>query len=75
MVTLVADWSNGEEDVTALLDALGDKQLPVIAVFPAGDRYRPRKLKGLYTKGALIRELRDAGSSASAGQVAGAPAR
>lgn len=72
-MTLVADWSNGEDDVTALLEALGDKQLPVIAVFPAGDPYHPRKLKGLYTKGELIRELKGAGSSASTGQVAGVP--
>ena len=31
--TLVADWSEGEEDVGKLLEALGSKQLPVIAVF------------------------------------------
>ncbi|MCP4195209.1 MAG: hypothetical protein GY768_31800 [Planctomycetaceae bacterium] len=72
-MTLLADWSNEEEDVTALLDALGDKQLPVIAVFPAGEPYHPRKLTGIYTKTELIRQLKEAGPSESSEQVAARP--
>ena len=70
-MTLLADWSEGQEDVTQILEALGDKQLPVLAIFPAGDPYRPRKLTGIYTKAELIQQLRDAGASASSQQFAG----
>ncbi len=73
MVTLVADWSDESEEVTQILEALGDKQLPVIAIFPAGDAYRPRKLTGLYTRGELIRELNQAGPSAAKEQLASKP--
>jgi hypothetical protein len=35
----------------------------VIAIFPAGDAYRPKKLTGLYTRGELVRALQAAGPS------------
>ena len=41
--------------------ALGSKQLPVIAIFPAGDAYRPKKLTGMYTRDELARKLQSAG--------------
>lgn len=65
MVTLLADWSEGDEEVEQLLEALGSKQLPVVAIFPANDPYRPKKLSGFYSRGELIRQLRDAGPSVS----------
>ena len=73
MVTLVADWSDASEEVTQILEALGDKQLPVIAIFPAGDAYRPRTLTGLYTRGELMRELRQAGPSLAKEKLASKP--
>jgi thiol:disulfide interchange protein len=65
VVTLVADWSDGDEEIGLLLEALGSKQLPVIAIFPAGDAYRPQKLTGLYTRSELLGKLRSAGPSTS----------
>jgi thiol:disulfide interchange protein len=65
VVTLLADWSEGDEEVEELLGALGSKQLPVVAIFPAGDPYRPKKLSGFYSRGELIRKLQDAGPSSN----------
>ncbi len=55
-----ADWSDGDEEISRLLEALGSKQLPVVAVFPATDAHRPRKLTGFYTQAQLKRAIRDA---------------
>lgn len=63
VVTLVADWSEQNEEIDEMLGALGDKQLPVIAIFPAGDPYRPMKLTGFYTKEELLSKLKAAGRS------------
>ncbi|MCA9166148.1 MAG: thioredoxin family protein [Planctomycetales bacterium] len=65
VVTLVADWSDGDEEVSAMLDALGSSQVPVIAIFPAGDAYHPKKLAGAYTRGTLLKKLNEAGPSMS----------
>jgi thiol:disulfide interchange protein len=65
IVTLVADWSDLGEEIGDTLKALGSKQLPVVAIFPAGDPYRPRKLSGFYTRRALVRALQDAGPSST----------
>ena len=66
VVTLVADWSkNDDPEIEALLRALGSAQLPVIAIFPAGEPYRPTKLTGGYTRARLLEQLRAAGPSLS----------
>ena len=65
VVTLVADWSDGDEEVSAMLNALGSSQVPVIAIFPAEDPYRPKKLAGAYTRGTLLQKLNEAGPSQS----------
>jgi thiol:disulfide interchange protein len=66
VITLLADWSDGGEEVEDMLEALGSKQLPVLAIFPAGDPYRPKKLSGFYSRGDLLRKLREAGPSQDA---------
>jgi cytochrome c biogenesis protein CcdA len=70
VVTLVADWSDGDEEIKETLKALGTLQLPVIAVFPAGDPYRPKKLTGMYTRADLVRQLESAGPSAAPPRLA-----
>ena len=75
MITLLADWSEGDEEVEQLLDALGSKQLPVVAIFPSGDPYRPKKLSGFYSRGELIRKLKDAGPSSKSTAPRGASGR
>jgi suppressor for copper-sensitivity B len=63
VVPMIADWSDGDEEIGETLAALGSKQLPVIAIFPAGDAYRPKRLTGMYTREELARNLQAAGAS------------
>ncbi len=55
VVTLTADWTHRPPEVTEMLEKLGAKQVPVLAVFPANDPMRPFVLRGGYTV-ANIRE-------------------
>jgi thiol:disulfide interchange protein DsbD len=41
VVTLQADWSHEDPEVSKLLEALGCKQIPVLAIFPARDPNHP----------------------------------
>jgi hypothetical protein len=68
VVALVADWSDNEDtasvdEINRTFEALGGKQLPLLAIFPADDPYRPIVLKGVYTRQQLARELNRAGPS------------
>jgi thiol:disulfide interchange protein len=62
---MVADWSDENDEIEQMLEALDSKQLPVIAIFPAGDAYRPSILTGLYSRGQLTQKLQSAGPSNS----------
>jgi thiol:disulfide interchange protein len=64
VVTMVADWTDGDKEVTEMLDALGGRQVPVVAIFPAGDPARPIILRGWYNKQSLADAIRQAGPSA-----------
>ena len=66
---MVADWTDGDQDITDMLDALGGRQVPVIAIFPAGNPNQPIVLRGWYTQQSLADALERAGPSAD-----GAPA-
>jgi len=63
VVTLQADWTNREPEVTEMLEILGGKQVPVVAIFPAGNPNRPIILRGGYTQQTLLDALQKAGSS------------
>ncbi len=60
VVTLVADWTDENEEIGKTLEALGSKQLPVIAIFPADDPYRPKVLTGAYTRRDLLGKIEQA---------------
>jgi thiol:disulfide interchange protein DsbD len=66
VVTLQADWTRGAPEVTEMLELLGSKQVPVVAIFPAGDPNRPIVFRGGYTKQALLDAIEKAGPSANA---------
>jgi thiol:disulfide interchange protein DsbD len=66
VVTLQADWTRGAPEVTEMLEILGSKQVPVVAIFPAGDPNRPIVFRGWYTKQALLEAIEKAGPSADA---------
>jgi thiol:disulfide interchange protein len=63
VVTLQADWTHGQPEVTAMLQLLGSKQVPVIAIFPAGNPNEPIVLRGGYTRQTLLDALAKAGPS------------
>jgi thiol:disulfide interchange protein len=64
--TLVADWSSRDPELGRLLEALGSKQVPVLAIFPAGKPNEPIVIVGGYTRAQLLKRLREAGPSQSA---------
>lgn len=63
VVTLKADWTDGSPEVTEMLDLLGSKQIPVVALFPAGRPNEPIVFRGWYSKEDLHEALRRAGPS------------
>jgi len=66
VVKLKADWTHGDPEVTAMLELLGAKQVPVIAVFPAGNPNQPIRFLDGYTKTSLLEALFKAGPSKAA---------
>jgi len=62
-VTLRADWTHASPEVTEMLELLGSKQVPVIAIFPAGSAIHPILLRGGYTQEMLLSALDQAGPS------------
>jgi thiol:disulfide interchange protein len=63
VVTVKADWTNYSPEVTAMLELLGAKQVPVIAIFPAGNPNAPIRFLDGYTKTSILDALRKAGAS------------
>lgn len=63
VVTLKADWTDHSPEVTAMLELLGARQVPVIAIFPAGDPNNPTRFLDGYTKASLLEALQKAGPS------------
>lgn len=63
VVPLQADWTHGQPEVTEMLETLGGKQVPVLAIFPAGNPNRPIVLRGGYTQRTLLDALQRAGPS------------
>ncbi len=65
VVTLRADWTKNDPEVTAMLDLLNSQQVPVIAIFSATDPNRPIVFKNGYTQAMLLDALAKAGPSKS----------
>jgi thiol:disulfide interchange protein DsbD len=63
VVTLQADWTYADPEVTELLELLGSKQVPVVAIFPAEEPNRPIIFQGGYTQATLLDALQRAGPS------------
>jgi thiol:disulfide interchange protein len=63
IVTLHADWTHADPEVTRMLEALGSKQVPVLAIFPADNPNAPIVLRGGYTQQVLLDALKQAGPS------------
>lgn len=65
VVAMRADWTHASPEVTQLLGLLGSKQVPVIAIFPAGRANHPIVLRGTYTQQTLLDALENAVHSTS----------
>lgn len=63
--TLMADWTEPNDEIAGMLSKLGSKEIPVLAIFPADDPTRPIVLKGFYTQQALIDSLKKAAKPTS----------
>lgn len=62
--TLLADWTSLDDEIGETLQKLkSNKQIPVLAIFPADNPKKPIVLTGMYTQSELISALRKAGPS------------
>ncbi len=60
IVTMQADWTHIDPEITQMLDNLESKQVPVIAIFPADRPNEPIVLLGGYTSGRLFAAIEEA---------------
>jgi thiol:disulfide interchange protein DsbD len=63
VITLKADWTQNDPEVTAMLGLLGASGVPVVAIFPAGRPTEPIRFIGVYTQGKVLDALEKAGPS------------
>ena len=63
VVSLLADYSDMSEEIKQMLEALGSRSIPFLAVFPAGERSKPIVLRDLVTKQQVIDAIEQAGPS------------
>lgn len=66
VVMMQADWTDEAPEVTRFLDWFGFRQVPVVAVFPAGNPNNPIWFTGWYTQRDILDALVKAGPSATA---------
>jgi thiol:disulfide interchange protein len=61
-MTMYADFTERPPEIDRTIRALGANGVPVIAIFPGGDPYRPIVFRGAYTQQKLISALQEAES-------------
>ena len=67
VVPMVADWTDGSDEIKDVLEQLGSKSIPVYAIFSANRPNEPIVLRDLVTKNQVISALNAAGPSKTAG--------
>jgi suppressor for copper-sensitivity B len=72
VITLKADWTHRTKsvEVTKMLDVLGSRQIPVIAIFSANDPNHPSVFRGSYTQEEILGALEKANASTVPGGLA-----
>jgi thiol:disulfide interchange protein DsbD len=75
VVTMVADYTDAPDWMTATLGALGSNGVPVIAIFPADEPYRPIVFSGGYTKAGLLEAIAKATGQSRVATAPRGPAR
>jgi thiol:disulfide interchange protein len=66
VVTMKADYTDKPEHLSKLLRALGSSGVPVVAIFPPNDPYRPIVFQGAYTRENILAALRQATGTTTA---------
>ncbi|MEX0643157.1 MAG: cytochrome c biogenesis protein CcdA [Pirellulales bacterium] len=65
VVTMYADFTDSPPEIDRTIKALGANGVPVIAIFPGGDPYRPIVFRGGYSQQDIIAALSEANSRRS----------
>ncbi len=63
VVPLLADWTDGSDEIKQALESLDSNSIPVLAVFPAGSPNAPIVLRDLITKKQVLAAIERAGPS------------
>jgi len=67
VVPMLADWTDGSEEIRQVLEGLGSRSIPVLAIYPSakpGERPpEPIILRDLLTEGQVLAALEEAGPS------------
>jgi thiol:disulfide interchange protein len=69
VVTMYGDFTHYPPEIARTIEALGANGVPVIAIFPGGEPYKPIVFQGGYTKGNIIGALSEAKSRRANTQV------
>ncbi|MEM9187344.1 MAG: cytochrome c biogenesis protein CcdA [Planctomycetota bacterium] len=73
VVTMYADNTKFPPEIESTLRALGANGVPVIAIFPGGDPYRPIVFRDGYTQNGLIEAIEKAAAQSPLGSVTARP--
>ena len=60
VITLQADWTHEDPEISKMLEVLGGKQVPVLAIFPARDPNHPIVFRGGCWQQTLLDALKEA---------------
>jgi len=67
VVPILADWTDGSLEIKQMLESLESRSIPVLAIFPGGEKGRPRPepivLRDLLTERQVLDALEKAGPS------------
>jgi thiol:disulfide interchange protein/DsbC/DsbD-like thiol-disulfide interchange protein len=66
VVPLLADWTDGSDDLREILRSLGHNEIPVLAIYPADRPNEPIILSGILTEGQVLAAIKQAGPSRAA---------
>jgi len=69
VVPLLADWSDGSEEVHDMLRSLQSESIPLLAIFPAGKPNQPIVLRDLVSQRQVLEALKNAGPSRNPGMA------
>lgn len=71
VITMLADWTDGSEEVTQMLNDLKSNSIPVLAIFPADTPNEVLVLRDVVTKRQVLDAIHQAGPSREGRAVAG----